>query len=647
MKKIQSKLFWLNSAALACLAVFAALAIWNAWIDYRGLADFQRTSRISQAAYALARNLTDERQAGYYASAFLGEGTPAQQLANYATKVGASQVAMKALRDLASDPAVAASARFREAVAGALAVEAPLQELRAAILDPTRPQVQELDSKLKTRALAVYDTVLAAQAVILPTLGQEAHDPELVRRIATQDNIARLQKDLWKVRGLIATALRTDKLTDVSVTEIKLKLASVDEHIARIHSLADPATATALAQLLASDDTKHVLNLAAQLRDLGGKGTGFKALGNLPDYQNGPSARLERAFLDFSGAVSAASDDYVGARLASARRTFAIWSVCCALSVAGLTALMFLVSRSITRPLREVSGQLDDSGARTREAARHFAQSAGQLSDDACAQTAALQEIGDGIQRLSVSAEANVSHMRKLSSLADESNTAIGEGTRHLQQLSTAITAIQRSTHDVAGILKSIDEIAFQTNVLALNAAVEAARAGEAGAGFSVVAEEVRNLAQRSAQAARETADKIASAVRDSEQGVSLARQTETRFREIERITRGHHQIVAEVEQASRHSTEGVGALTGSVSRMDEISRRSAAMAEENAAAAAEMRAQTEQMSAAVSRLDEMLVDRASSAEAAEPATEPSRGAPVRTPQVKTVTARRGVAAVR
>ncbi len=647
MKKIQSKLFWLNSAALACLAVFAALAIWNAWTDYRGLADFQRTSRIAQAAYELARNLTDERQAGYYAAAFLGEGTPGQQLANYATKVEASQRAMQALRDLANDPAVAASARFREAVAGALAVEASLQELRGAILDPARPQVQELDSKLKSRALVVYDTVLGAQAIILPTLGQEAHDPELVRRIATQDNIARLQKDLWKVRGLIATALRTDKLTDVSVTEIKLKLASVDEHVARIHSLADPVTATALAQLLASDDAKYVLKLAAQLRDLGGKGAGFKALGNLADYQNGPSARFERAFLDFSGAVSTASDDYVGARLASARQTFWIWSACCALSVAGLSALIFLVSRSITRPLRDVSGQLDESGARTQEAARHFAQSAGQLSDDACAQTAALQEIGDGIQRLSVSAEANVTHMRKLASLADESNTAIGEGTRHLQQLSTAISAIQRSTHDVAGILKSIDEIAFQTNVLALNAAVEAARAGEAGAGFSVVAEEVRNLAKRSAQAARETADKITSAVRDSEQGVALAQQTETRFREIERITRGHHQIINEVEQASRRSTEGVGALTSSVSRMDEISRRSAAMAEENAAAAAEMRAQTEQMASAVARLDEMLVDHASSGEAAQPAAVPSRPVPTRVPKTPTVGPRHDAAGVR
>nr|WP_246026488.1 methyl-accepting chemotaxis protein [Oleiharenicola lentus] len=197
--------------------------------------------------------------------------------------------------------------------------------------------------------------------------------------------------------------------------------------------------------------------------------------------------------------------------------------------------------------------------------------------------------------------------MRKLAALAERSATATEEGKRGLGELTAAMAGIEKSTGEVAGILKTIDDIAFQTNVLALNAAVEAARAGEAGAGFSVVAEEVRNLAQRSAQAARETAAKIETAVHNSRQGTELTKRTESSFLEISRITADHHAIVREVEQASHQSTEGVAQVNQAIGHVGEITRRTAAMAEENAAAAAEMRAQIERLAAAVARLDAMI----------------------------------------
>lgn len=608
MKKIQSKLMLLSAAALLCLSIFAGLFVWKVWRDYHGLTDFQRTSRVAQAAYELTRNLTDERQAAYYASAFLGEGTPAQQLDRYREKVTASDTAMKQLRALASDAQLDASPRFHEAVEHALAVEPSLLDLRSAIFDPSRPQVADLESKLKSRALAVFDVALAAQANVMPTLAQEANDPELVRRIATQDNIARLQKDLWKVRGLVATALRTDKLTDVSATEIKLKLASIDEQVSRIQSLGDSTTAAELVRVLGGEAGQAVLGLATALRDLGGKASDFKHLGTLTAYQTGPSARLEGEFLGFASAVNASSEAYTLARLHEARRT--LWTTLsfCAASVLGLTALMMAVGRSITGRLSRVSRQLDETGNRARESARGFAQSAGQLSDDAGAQTTALHEINRGMATLAASARTSVADMQKLSALAHESNTAISEGTRHLAQLSGAMSGIQHSTREVAGILKTIDEIAFQTNLLALNAAVEAARAGEAGAGFSVVAEEVRSLAHRSAQAARETAAKMESALANSTRGAELAAQTEARFRQIEKITTGHHEIVAEVERVSRDSTESITTLGDSVSRLGDITRRAATMAEQNATAASEMQTQTEQVAEAAVNLDEMLV---------------------------------------
>ncbi|RXK55391.1 hypothetical protein ESB00_05695 [Oleiharenicola lentus] len=607
MTKIHHKLLVLSLAALLCLAVFAGLVIRAAWQEYHSLANFQRTSQVSRTAYELAKDITDERQAAYYASAFLGEGAPAEQLARYSARVDASRQRLARLRDLAAENQAAASARFSGALRAAIAAEGRLDALRAEILAPGRPQVQDLDSPLKSKALSAYDTFLAAQAGILPALAQETHDAELVRRITTQDNVARLQKDLWKVRGLVATALRTDKLSDTAVTEMKLKLLGIDDHLSRLHTLADEETAGAVGRLAADADYQLVTGLAGKLRDRGAKATGFKEFGTLADYQGGPSARLERTFTGLAAQVNAATEAYTAARLAEARTRLVGWSAFCAVSVVGLSLLMISISRGIARSLRVVSHQLDESGTQVRDAAQVIAESAGRLSNDACAQTASLDAIEGEVRRLAEASAATVTHMRKLAALAERSATATEEGKRGLGELTAAMAGIEKSTGEVAGILKTIDDIAFQTNVLALNAAVEAARAGEAGAGFSVVAEEVRNLAQRSAQAARETAAKIETAVHNSRQGTELTKRTESSFLEISRITADHHAIVREVEQASHQSTEGVAQVNQAIGHVGEITRRTAAMAEENAAAAAEMRAQIERLAAAVARLDAMI----------------------------------------
>jgi chromosome segregation ATPase len=176
-----------------------------------------------------------------------------------------------------------------------------------------------------------------------------------------------------------------------------------------------------------------------------------------------------------------------------------------------------------------------------------------------------------------------------------------------MREMQNAMQAIQASSTEISKIIKTIDEIAFQTNILALNAAVEAARAGEAGAGFAVVADEVRALAQRSVQAARETAQKISDATSKSEQGTRISEKVAKSLDEITAKVRKVDELIAEIAMASKEQNEGIGQVTRAVSEMDKVTQANAATAEETSSAATELNTQTVRLKAVIAELTAMV----------------------------------------
>jgi len=261
---------------------------------------------------------------------------------------------------------------------------------------------------------------------------------------------------------------------------------------------------------------------------------------------------------------------------------------------------------SMADHLAEGSGQVSSAASQVSAASQTLAEGSSE-------QASSLEETSSSLEEMSSMTKRNADNARKANELAKEARAAADQGVSDMHTMAAAMEAIKVSSDDIAKIIKTIDEIAFQTNILALNAAVEAARAGEAGMGFAVVADEVRNLAQRSAQAAKETAGKIEGAIARTGQGVSITTQVEAALNEIVTKVRQVDELVTEVAGATREQTEGIAQINVAVGQMDKITQSNAATAEESAAAAEELHSQAEVVKQSVAELLQLVGGRSKS----------------------------------
>jgi methyl-accepting chemotaxis protein len=270
-------------------------------------------------------------------------------------------------------------------------------------------------------------------------------------------------------------------------------------------------------------------------------------------------------------------------------------------AIAGVFGLF--TSNAIVRHLRTVVGRMEERTLSVASAAEQVAGSSTSLAGACSDQAAKLEESSAAMAQVQATVKQNAERARGVEAATRDNRAAAGRSAGVLREMTTAMQEISAANRKIGEIVKSIDEIAFQTNLLALNAAVEAARAGEAGAGFSVVAQEVRQLAGRAASAARDSTARIEDAVARAVHGAELAERVAQEIAVLVQNAERMDGLITEIATASREQADAVGGVLQNLTSVDKLTQENAGISEETAAAAETLRQQVNGLETELTRV--------------------------------------------
>ncbi len=263
-------------------------------------------------------------------------------------------------------------------------------------------------------------------------------------------------------------------------------------------------------------------------------------------------------------------------------------------TIAVLGLVLYFIARSIVLPIKRIVRSMTDGAVAVADASGQVNSSSTLLAEASSEQASSLEQTSSALEEMSAMTRTNATNAEEAANLVTKATDDARQSETEMTRLEEAMAAINESSDQISKIIKVIEEIAFQTNLLALNAAVEAARAGEHGKGFAVVADEVRNLAMRAAEAARETTGLIEASVTRAREGTDVSSGFGSALTAIVQNVTKVSDLVSHINQASSQQAQGVGQINSAVSQMDRVTQSMAASAEESASAVEELSAQAD-----------------------------------------------------
>jgi len=483
---------------------------------------------------------------------------------------------------------------FRKMIGQTKDFRGQLEPLRAKVIGPNQAEANWPTTN-------EFKKEVARLVELIPVLSKETTHGELLRRMVVTDSLVRLKLAYTSQAGALYYCISGNLTGETVRTDSSRFDSEVKALVLNIHTFGTAAMEKAFRQHVDNEHLEHFLAVGRQFAGAGVTTDGHQSptIKADPEYLRALKADMNALDAGVDTVIALASDEIT--RFTTAEIKATEWARLRALGLGlgcigacAISALWF--ARRITRAVESVSVTLTQSAQRMLEYASTFSQASHELASGGSQQAAAIQEISASMTEVHDAAKYNLKEVDKTLGFGREANAsacASGEGMEHLN---TAMNGMKSSGEEIGKVVKTIEEIAFQTNILALNAAVEAARAGEAGAGFAVVAEEVRSLAQKSANSANSTRTMIERTIGQVAVGHGLTQELNQKLHLIKEHTGNFQKVLAEVVSNSSRQSQSIEQITEAVARIDTVTQNNAAGAENSAAISEELQQQALQM---------------------------------------------------
>lgn len=443
--------------------------------------------------------------------------------------------------------------------------------------------------------------IFLASGVYHTTLIKSQSSSRKLTQTAVQE-MARTYSLLDRLAGIQSALQRVLRQKDADEIEANLKqLAEVENESLEMIKSSGAAGNAVLTQFTELQQRqKAVVDLLLL-------GKGGLAYENFLSSYNPQYDLVLKEVREFGQGVQKAAQRAMEAEQSSVQRALMVLGMVMGSLLICIAAFGWFIKGRISRRLSGVSRNLSGAIATLSKSADQVSGASQSLAEGASEQASSLEETSASLEEMSSMLRRSADDAQNAKDLANQTRNAAEIGTNDMREMTNAMGAIKTASDNIAKIIKTIDEIAFQTNILALNAAVEAARAGEAGMGFAVVADEVRNLAQRSAQAAKETAAKIEDSIQKSEHGVRISGKVATSLDEIVSKARRVDELVVQIASSAQEQSQGIGQINTAVTQMDHVTQSNAAHAEQTAGAAESLNAQAASLRKTAAELIDMV----------------------------------------